>query len=179
LINHAFDDCGRTWELDWLQNRMRYVESAENMSYAIPGFRESRNYFPNTIYYTATAFQVREYKKATQRLKEEKLPTVDVTANAKLQAVVSKTFGGDGQDWQQSQQQELEEVDANTEENGAMMEMLKQFQGEQKRMREEQIEARSEQQEIYKALLKAHEDQKLAADELRKELALLKEKLPQ
>ncbi|KAF9948802.1 hypothetical protein BGZ72_009352 [Mortierella alpina] len=35
LINHAFDDGEKTWELDWLQNRMRFVESAQNMSYVL------------------------------------------------------------------------------------------------------------------------------------------------
>ncbi|KAG0374790.1 hypothetical protein BGX24_009919 [Mortierella sp. AD032] len=60
LINNAIDDVDQTWQLDWLEYRMRYVESAENMSYDIPGFREKHNYFPDTIYYTGTPQQVRE-----------------------------------------------------------------------------------------------------------------------
>ncbi|KAG0208467.1 hypothetical protein BGX33_006225 [Mortierella sp. NVP41] len=60
LINNAINDGDQAWQLDWLQNRMRYIESAENMTYDIPGFRESRNYFPDTIYYTGSSRQVRE-----------------------------------------------------------------------------------------------------------------------
>lgn len=37
LVNHAIDDGDGTWEQDWLHNRMRYVESAENLTYNIPG----------------------------------------------------------------------------------------------------------------------------------------------
>ncbi|KAF9091262.1 hypothetical protein BGX23_005359 [Mortierella sp. AD031] len=36
LINHAFDDGDKTWELEWLQNRMRYVEGAENLTCDTP-----------------------------------------------------------------------------------------------------------------------------------------------
>ncbi|KAG0199066.1 hypothetical protein BGX33_011891 [Mortierella sp. NVP41] len=52
-------------------NKMRYVESAENMTYIIPSFRESLDCFPDTSYYTATPQQVRDYNKETQRLVEE------------------------------------------------------------------------------------------------------------
>ncbi|KAK3841511.1 MAG: hypothetical protein J3R72DRAFT_445036 [Linnemannia gamsii] len=166
LINHAFDDGDRTWERDWLQNRMRYVESAENMANDISGFFCLRT-GPDTIYYyTATALQVREYKKTTQKAQGGKFP------NAEFQTFVSETFGGGGQDWQHSKQREQEEVDANTGENRAMMEMFKHFQEEQRWMRKEQ-------QEVYKALLTAHEEQKQAAEELRKEVALLKEQRQQ
>ncbi|KAF9920340.1 hypothetical protein FBU30_009850 [Linnemannia zychae] len=67
LINNAIDDGDNTWRLDWMEYRMRYVESAENMTYDIPGFRDNHNYFPDIIYYTGTALQVREYVKETQR----------------------------------------------------------------------------------------------------------------
>ncbi|KAF9081406.1 hypothetical protein BGX23_000916 [Mortierella sp. AD031] len=59
LINHAFDDGDQTWQLDWLQNRLRYIESAENLTYDIP----------------ATPVQVRDYEKETQRLLEESMLT--------------------------------------------------------------------------------------------------------
>ncbi|KAF9083245.1 hypothetical protein BGX29_003272 [Mortierella sp. GBA35] len=36
LINNAINDGDQAWQLDWLQNRMRYIESAENMTYDIP-----------------------------------------------------------------------------------------------------------------------------------------------
>ncbi|KAG0195309.1 hypothetical protein BGX33_003704, partial [Mortierella sp. NVP41] len=57
LINNAIDDGDQTWQLDWMEYRMRYVESAENMTYDIPGFRDNHNYFPDSIYYTATGQQ--------------------------------------------------------------------------------------------------------------------------
>ncbi|KAG0282582.1 hypothetical protein BGZ96_000326 [Linnemannia gamsii] len=53
LIGHAFDDGDRTWELEWLQNRKRYVESAENMTYNVRDLRVAHDYFPETTYYTA------------------------------------------------------------------------------------------------------------------------------
>ncbi|KAG0380253.1 hypothetical protein BGX24_009371 [Mortierella sp. AD032] len=147
LINNAYDYGDRTWELDWLRCRMRYVENAEITSYQIPAFRESRNYFPDTIYYTATTPQA---------------------------------FGR-RQDMQlQLQEQEQEEVDANAGENRAIMEMFKQFQEELRLMRKEQIEvARLEQQEVYKAVLMVHEEQKRVAEELRKELAHLRKQRQQ
>ena len=37
LINNAINDGDQTWQLDWLEYRMRYVECAENMTYDIPG----------------------------------------------------------------------------------------------------------------------------------------------
>jgi hypothetical protein len=53
LINHAIDDGDRTWELDWLQNRMRYIESAENLTYDVPGnrpiLRYSLSYLPTFL----------------------------------------------------------------------------------------------------------------------------------
>ncbi|KAG0295172.1 hypothetical protein BGZ96_012368 [Linnemannia gamsii] len=76
LINNAIDDGDQTWQLDWLEYRMRYVESAENMTYDIPGFREKHNFFPDTIYYTATPQQVRDYKKKTREMEDNSTPGV-------------------------------------------------------------------------------------------------------
>ncbi|KAI1286536.1 hypothetical protein EDD11_000295, partial [Mortierella claussenii] len=60
------DDC---WRLTWIDCRLRYIESAENMSYHVQGFRETHDYFPKEIYYTAdplkvTAFHERRLQKA-------------------------------------------------------------------------------------------------------------------
>ncbi|KAG0353335.1 hypothetical protein BGZ54_002291, partial [Gamsiella multidivaricata] len=49
------DDC---WRLTWLECRLRYIESAENMSYHIQGFRETNEYFPKEIFYTAEPLKV-------------------------------------------------------------------------------------------------------------------------
>ncbi|KAF9097428.1 hypothetical protein BGX23_008850 [Mortierella sp. AD031] len=61
LINHSFDDADQTWQQYWLQHRLYYVES----------FRAAHNFFPETIYYTAAAPQVRIYKKESQRILDE------------------------------------------------------------------------------------------------------------
>ncbi|OAQ24805.1 hypothetical protein K457DRAFT_802006 [Linnemannia elongata AG-77] len=63
LLNVAFNNVDTSWHQVWLRNRMRVVESAENMSYQIPGFRRTHNWFPQEIYYTATHEQAEAYKK--------------------------------------------------------------------------------------------------------------------
>ncbi|KAG0276586.1 hypothetical protein BGZ95_007327 [Linnemannia exigua] len=96
LINHAIDDGDQTWQLDWLQNRMRYVESAENLTYDIPGFRTSNKWFPETIYYTGTPQQVRDYEKETRRLVDESAPVaVSVTVAEEVQVRQVNLGGGD------------------------------------------------------------------------------------
>ncbi|KAG0277790.1 hypothetical protein BGZ95_005339 [Linnemannia exigua] len=206
LINHAFDDGDRVWELEWLQNRMRYVESAENATFDRPEFRASSEYFPETIYYTATPIQVRDFRKMTQRIKDEGSIAVDsiVVTDAKSRMLIADTFGGSGHDQQQQQEQEQGQTGRIAGDNGDLMAILKQFQEEQKQLkeeqrlareeqqmareeqqraqqlvREEQQQARAEQQKAYEGLLAVHEVQRQAAEELRKELALLKEQLRQ
>ncbi|KAG0255757.1 hypothetical protein BG011_004955 [Mortierella polycephala] len=62
LINAGFSVGDETRHLVWVENRLRYVASAEEMSFHIPGFRESHDYFPKEIYYSATPQQVKDYK---------------------------------------------------------------------------------------------------------------------
>ncbi|KAF9436131.1 hypothetical protein BGZ76_004753 [Entomortierella beljakovae] len=62
LINKAFNDGDETWRLVWLENRLRTIESAEDISFKIPGFRESHNWFPESIYYSASSQQIRAYE---------------------------------------------------------------------------------------------------------------------
>ncbi|KAI7818199.1 hypothetical protein BC939DRAFT_463606 [Gamsiella multidivaricata] len=62
LINVAFQKGDDGWRLVWTESRLRYIELAENMSYHIPGFRKTHNWFPKEIYFTATAKQVRAYR---------------------------------------------------------------------------------------------------------------------
>ncbi|KAG0047028.1 hypothetical protein BGZ83_007841 [Gryganskiella cystojenkinii] len=62
LVNVAFEKGGDSWRLIWIESRLRYIESAENMSYYIPGFRETYDVFPEVIYYTATEKQVKDYR---------------------------------------------------------------------------------------------------------------------
>ncbi|KAF9281006.1 hypothetical protein BGZ68_006898 [Mortierella alpina] len=68
LINVAFTKGDETWRQLWLQNRMKFVESAEAISFQIPGFREAHNWFPKEIYYSATPQQVRNYKRDTENM---------------------------------------------------------------------------------------------------------------
>ncbi|KAF8947250.1 hypothetical protein BGZ46_005623, partial [Entomortierella lignicola] len=62
LINVAFTKGDDGWRLVWVSSRLRFIESAENMSYHIPGFRQTHNWFPKEIYFTATLQQVRNYR---------------------------------------------------------------------------------------------------------------------
>ncbi|KAF8928013.1 hypothetical protein BGZ58_009945 [Dissophora ornata] len=61
LINVAFANGDDGWRLR-TESRLRYIESAENMSYHIPGFRQTYNYFPREIYFSATPQQVHEHR---------------------------------------------------------------------------------------------------------------------
>ncbi|KAF9585562.1 hypothetical protein BGW38_001792 [Lunasporangiospora selenospora] len=71
LINSAFVKADDSWRQVWLENRLQYIESAENMSYHIPGFRNTFDWFPETIYYTATQYQVKQYWRRVTKKDEE------------------------------------------------------------------------------------------------------------
>ncbi|KAK3809504.1 MAG: hypothetical protein J3Q66DRAFT_354065 [Benniella sp.] len=60
LINVAFNKGDDGWRLAWIESRLRYIEAAENMSYHIPGFRQTYDFFPNEIYFSVTPTQVQE-----------------------------------------------------------------------------------------------------------------------
>ncbi|KAF9138335.1 hypothetical protein BGX30_009264 [Mortierella sp. GBA39] len=62
LINVAFTKGDDGWRLAWIESRLRYIESAENMSHRIPGFRQAHDWFPKQIYFSATPQQVRDYQ---------------------------------------------------------------------------------------------------------------------
>ncbi|KAF9362335.1 hypothetical protein BGX34_006376 [Mortierella sp. NVP85] len=62
LINKAYEKGDDGWRLVWIESRLRFIESAENLSYHIPGFRQTHNYFPKEIYFSATLQQVKEYR---------------------------------------------------------------------------------------------------------------------
>ncbi|KAF9432964.1 hypothetical protein BGZ76_010052 [Entomortierella beljakovae] len=62
LINTAFGKGDERWRQVWVENRLRYVEAAENMSFVIEGFRCKHNWFPNEIYYTAVPAQIEQYR---------------------------------------------------------------------------------------------------------------------
>ncbi|KAG0292597.1 hypothetical protein BGZ97_005549, partial [Linnemannia gamsii] len=56
----------------WIESRLRYIESAENLSYHIPGFRRTYDWFPNQIYFTVTAKEYEEYIKKHPRRETKK-----------------------------------------------------------------------------------------------------------
>ncbi|KAF9571846.1 hypothetical protein BGW38_008577, partial [Lunasporangiospora selenospora] len=87
LINNAFIKADDRWKQAWLENRLRYVEIAENMSYHIPGFRETFiNWFPKEIYYTATPYQVKQYWRRVARIDEEIIFEDDSTSQSTEQS---------------------------------------------------------------------------------------------
>ncbi|KAF9137637.1 hypothetical protein BGX30_010030 [Mortierella sp. GBA39] len=63
LINVAFTKGDDGWRLAWIESRLRYIESAENISYLIPGFCKTLNVFLKQIYFTATKEVVKEYRR--------------------------------------------------------------------------------------------------------------------
>ncbi|KAF9930919.1 hypothetical protein FBU30_011117, partial [Linnemannia zychae] len=96
LINNATNDGDQKWNLDWLENRMRLVESAENMTYVIPGWRSSKDCFPDIIYYTDTTQQSREYEKRTRRLIEESTSVVPTMRTTEEDKLTQLGLGGSG-----------------------------------------------------------------------------------
>ncbi|KAF9586719.1 hypothetical protein BGW38_007552 [Lunasporangiospora selenospora] len=71
MVMVAFVKADDSWRQSWFENRLRYVESAENMSYHIPGFRETFDWFPKIVYYGATPYQVRQYRRRIAKKDEE------------------------------------------------------------------------------------------------------------
>jgi len=63
LINVAFTKGDDGWRLAWIESRLRYIEAAENMSYHIPGFRQTYDFFPDEIYFSVTHKQLQEMQR--------------------------------------------------------------------------------------------------------------------
>jgi hypothetical protein len=61
LINVAFGKGDDGWRKAWIEARLRYIELAENLSYHLPGFRQTYDCFPKEIYFTASAKEVDRY----------------------------------------------------------------------------------------------------------------------
>ncbi|KAF9915382.1 hypothetical protein BX616_006289, partial [Lobosporangium transversale] len=60
------DDC---WRLTWIECRLRYIESAENMSYYIEGFRDTHDCFPKEIYHTADPLKMAAFHEKNHKIK--------------------------------------------------------------------------------------------------------------
>ncbi|KAF9092863.1 hypothetical protein BGX29_010257 [Mortierella sp. GBA35] len=139
-------------------NRLRYIESAENLTYDIPGFRAVHDFFPETIYYTATPVQVRDYEKETQRLLEESMLTPISQAK-------------DGQD-----QQDHLDISSG---NGLSTAFMKQYQEDQDRRDEEQRRRDEEQRRRDEEQRRRCEEQEKMIAELRDEVRAWKSQLRQ
>ncbi|KAF9945770.1 hypothetical protein BGZ70_003620 [Mortierella alpina] len=75
LINKAFARGDDDWRKDWILSRLHYIELAENLSYHIPGFRKTHNWFPKEIYFTAADKEVKEYSKEALETQVQDLKT--------------------------------------------------------------------------------------------------------
>ncbi|KAF9140293.1 hypothetical protein BGX30_006737 [Mortierella sp. GBA39] len=51
------------WKQEWFRHRLQFVESAENMSYKFSGARKNSRLFPDVVYYSATAKEIKKYEK--------------------------------------------------------------------------------------------------------------------
>ncbi|KAF9586428.1 hypothetical protein BGW38_005210 [Lunasporangiospora selenospora] len=71
IVNEAYINGDISWRQVWFENRLSIVEQAENLSFHIPGFRESNDWFPDKIYYGATSYQVKQYWKRINVKDEE------------------------------------------------------------------------------------------------------------
>ncbi|KAF9414892.1 hypothetical protein BGZ94_000245, partial [Podila epigama] len=57
LINTAFSTGDETWPQVWLENRLSYIENAENMLCHLEGVRQRNKRLPKLLYFTATPQQ--------------------------------------------------------------------------------------------------------------------------
>ncbi|KAF9286162.1 hypothetical protein BGZ68_003153 [Mortierella alpina] len=71
LINTAFMKSDATWRL--IESRLHYIELAENLTYHIPGFRQTYNWFPKEIYFYATAQEIEEYREEALKTEVQNL----------------------------------------------------------------------------------------------------------
>ncbi|KAF9382299.1 hypothetical protein CPC16_009410 [Podila verticillata] len=91
MLNVLIGD--ETWRLVWLANRLRYFESAETLSWQIPGFRQWYGYFPKYIYYTASPQQVKAFwNRHLGLLEPADQKAVDEKASAKPNADETITY---------------------------------------------------------------------------------------
>ncbi|KAF9379107.1 hypothetical protein BGX21_002731 [Mortierella sp. AD011] len=63
LMNGVYSEAMEAGRRIWLKNRLDLITGAENLSFYIPNFRQSYDFFPQYIYYTATDREIRDYRK--------------------------------------------------------------------------------------------------------------------
>ncbi|KAF9911917.1 hypothetical protein EC991_001823 [Linnemannia zychae] len=168
LVNNAINDGDQTWQLDWLEYRMRYVESAENMTYDISGFREQHNYFPDTIYYTGTPQQVRDFEKKSKQMMEDassaETTIAPITMAATSVAVVTSKSSdkiNDGQNVDNTTDPKMVPAETDSQKqlgseqvkSEKQIEELQQQLNEQQQMLKEQQQVMKEQQQLLLQIL--------------------------
>ncbi|KAF9959409.1 hypothetical protein BGZ65_000428 [Modicella reniformis] len=62
LMNVAYNDADETWRIIWKESRLRYIESAEEITYNVPGLRESYDLFPKNVYFFANQKEQKVYR---------------------------------------------------------------------------------------------------------------------
>ncbi|KAK3841447.1 MAG: hypothetical protein J3R72DRAFT_156265 [Linnemannia gamsii] len=92
LINVAFAKGDDAWRLVWIKSRLRHIESAENLSYHIPGFRQTYDWYPREIYFTATAKEIEDYLKKHPKSRHEE----HITEFESQHTTASRTFSNPG-----------------------------------------------------------------------------------
>ncbi|KAF9949936.1 hypothetical protein BGZ72_008322 [Mortierella alpina] len=154
LVNLAFNDGDRTWRLVWLKNRLRYIESAENLSYRVPGLRQAYNCFPNEIYYSSTPQTIAEYRK---RCFGEDGKCELKVSTAVLQTPTGPRAARYGDTATMAGDQKYEETSKESQEmqTRSFEQLRKQLKDEFKRELQEQLEEqRKEQQQLFESQIK-------------------------
>ncbi|KAF9350457.1 hypothetical protein BGX26_011360 [Mortierella sp. AD094] len=63
LMNGVYSEAVEAGRRIWLKNRLDLIAGAENLSFYMPNFRQTHDFFPQYIYYTATDRQIKDYRK--------------------------------------------------------------------------------------------------------------------
>ncbi|KAF9192313.1 hypothetical protein BGZ50_008677 [Haplosporangium sp. Z 11] len=108
LINVAFTAGDETWRLVWIENRLSYVASAENMSHHIPGFRAAHNWFPKEIYYSATIQQMNKYFESDSEKADASHKLFGQSSSAKSAVGISSTAKATAADQKRAQRHQEE-----------------------------------------------------------------------
>ncbi|KAF9932497.1 hypothetical protein FBU30_008070 [Linnemannia zychae] len=117
LINVAFTKGDDGWRLAWIESRLRYIESAENMSYNIPGFRQTHNWFPKQIYFSATSQQVRDYQEKYHKGNDAVMELFDTTGE-EIEDDVDPIFNNVPREDEEEQEEQGDQTEGEQQEEG-------------------------------------------------------------
>ncbi|KAF9102108.1 hypothetical protein BGX27_011179 [Mortierella sp. AM989] len=63
LMNGVYSEAVEAGKRIWLKNRLDAIAGAENLTFYMPNYRHTRDFFPQYIYYPATERQIQDYRK--------------------------------------------------------------------------------------------------------------------